>query len=74
MVEYLAQQLRGHYREVCCRATGAAMTIHTDLRRVKRREVEELPARALAAWFAISIVLWALLGFVIVALVPRLSG
>jgi len=50
------------------------MTIHTDLRRVKHREVEELPARALAAWFAISVVLWALLGFVIFALVPRLSG
>jgi hypothetical protein len=31
MVEYLGQQLRGHYREVCCRATGAAMTVHTDL-------------------------------------------
>ena len=73
MVEYLGQQLRGHYREVCCRATEAAMTIHTDLCRVKRREVEELPARALAAWFAISIVLWALLGFVAFALVPAIA-
>jgi hypothetical protein len=51
-------------RYVACPSQEAAMKIHADLCRVRHREVEELPARALAAWFAISVVLWALLGLI----------